>query len=116
MNELSKERLEELANAEYCKANPGKWLLGLKEINSMARELLALRERSEPVAATAEITALERQRDELLAALEDIIAYNVQYATDKYGDASKAETMACVRRSREAIARAATLTSQGKDG
>ncbi|MDT3546596.1 hypothetical protein [Cronobacter sakazakii] len=78
--------------------------------------LLALRERAEPVAATAEITALERERDELLAALEDIIAYNVQYATDKYGDASKAETMACVRRSREAIARAATLTSQGKDG
>mgnify|MGYP005963651813 CR=1 FL=1 len=32
--------------------------------------LLALRERAEPVAATAEITALERQRDELLAALE----------------------------------------------
>ncbi|NCH03879.1 hypothetical protein EHJ06_21465 [Cronobacter malonaticus] len=45
---------------------------------------------------------LSLQRDELLAALEDIIAYNVQYATDKYGDASKAETMACVRRCREA--------------
>ncbi|EOV0703598.1 hypothetical protein ACOIEU_002541 [Cronobacter sakazakii] len=53
---------------------------------------------------------LSLQRDELLAALEDIIAYNVQYATDKYGDASKAETMACVRRCREAIARAATLS------
>ncbi|WP_336295533.1 hypothetical protein [Cronobacter dublinensis] len=52
---------------------------------------------------------LSLQRDELLAALEDIIAYNVQYATDKYGDASKAETMACVRRCREAIARAAML-------
>ncbi|EOL8937012.1 DUF551 domain-containing protein [Cronobacter dublinensis] len=59
-----------------------------------------------PAAACAEITVLERQRDELLAALEDIIAYNVQYATDKYGDASKAEAMACVRRCREAIARA----------
>ncbi|MDK1199379.1 hypothetical protein QMT25_20795 [Cronobacter dublinensis] len=53
---------------------------------------------------------LSLQRDELLAALEDIIAYNVQYATDKYGDASKAETMACVRRCREAIARVATLS------
>ncbi|EGT5766536.1 hypothetical protein SMY85_002937 [Cronobacter sakazakii] len=52
---------------------------------------------------------LSLQRDELLAALEDIIAYNVQYATDKYGDASKAETMACVRRCREAIARVAML-------
>ena len=49
MNELTKARLEELANAEYCKANPGKWLLGLAEINAMARELLALRERAEPV-------------------------------------------------------------------
>ncbi|WP_202627120.1 hypothetical protein [Cronobacter sakazakii] len=53
---------------------------------------------------------LSLQRDELLAALEDIIAYNVQYAIDKYGDASKAETMACVRRCREAIARVATLS------
>ncbi|EOL8949939.1 hypothetical protein ACM92B_002499 [Cronobacter dublinensis] len=64
---------------------------------------------AQPVAVPdvcAEITVLERQRDELLAALEDIIAYNVQYATDKYGDASKAEAMACVRRCREAIARA----------
>ncbi|NUW61892.1 hypothetical protein [Cronobacter muytjensii] len=52
---------------------------------------------------------LSLQRDELRAALEDIIAYNVQYATDKYGDASKAETMACVRRCREAIARSAIL-------
>ncbi|WP_243757391.1 DUF551 domain-containing protein [Cronobacter sakazakii] len=52
---------------------------------------------------------LSLQRDELLAALEDIIAYNVQYATDKYGDALKAETMACVRRCREAIARVAML-------
>lgn len=52
------------------------------------------------------ITPLEAQRDELLAALEDIIAYNVQYAIDRYGDASNAETMACVKRAREAIARA----------
>lgn len=53
-----------------------------------------------------QLAEIKQQRDELLAALEDIIAYNVQYATDKYGDASKAETMSCVQRSRAAISKA----------
>lgn len=54
----------------------------------------------------SEAVKASQQRDELLAVLEDIIAYNVQYATDKYGDASKAETFSCVQRSRAAIAKA----------
>ncbi|MDI7502010.1 hypothetical protein [Cronobacter dublinensis] len=64
---------------------------------------------------TSKELELTIQRDELLAALEYIIAYNIQYATDKYGDASKAETMFCVRRCREAIARAAMLAAPGKN-
>lgn len=38
---LTRERLEALANAEYCKSNPGAWLLGLKEVNELARIALA---------------------------------------------------------------------------
>ncbi|HFV5776415.1 TPA: hypothetical protein ACH9UB_001156 [Escherichia coli] len=38
---FTRERLNELANAEYCKSNPGKWLLGLKEVNALAEIALA---------------------------------------------------------------------------
>lgn len=44
---ITRERLEALANAEYCKSNPGAWLLGLKEVNELARMALAAME-SEP--------------------------------------------------------------------
>ncbi|XFY54822.1 DUF551 domain-containing protein [Klebsiella pneumoniae] len=46
---ITRERLEALANAEYCKSNPGAWLLGLKELNELAQMALAAME-SEPVA------------------------------------------------------------------
>jgi hypothetical protein len=36
-------------------------------------------------------------------ALEKIIEMNRQYAHDKYGDAERAETMACVTVAREAL-------------
>lgn len=42
----------------------------------------------------------------LSAALEQIIQLNRQYAMDKYGDADKAETMACVTLAREALKQA----------
>ena len=38
---ITRERLEALANAEYCKSNHGAWLLGLKEVNELARMALA---------------------------------------------------------------------------
>lgn len=41
---ITRERLEALANAEYCKSNPGAWLLGLKEVNELARMALAAME------------------------------------------------------------------------
>lgn len=47
-NSITRERLEALANAEYCKSNPGAWLLGLKEVNELARMALAAMD-SEPV-------------------------------------------------------------------
>lgn len=50
---ITRERLEALANAEYCKSNPGAWLLGLKEVNELARMALAAMD-SEPVAFTDE--------------------------------------------------------------
>ncbi|WP_201513296.1 DUF551 domain-containing protein [Klebsiella pneumoniae] len=45
---ITRERLEALANAEYCKSNPGAWLLGLKEVNELARMALAAMD-GEPV-------------------------------------------------------------------
>ncbi|EPV7996879.1 DUF551 domain-containing protein [Klebsiella pneumoniae] len=44
---ITRERLEALANAEYCKSNPGAWLLGLREVNELARMALAAMD-SEP--------------------------------------------------------------------
>lgn len=46
---ITRARLETLANAEYCKSNPGAWLLGLKEVNELARMALAAMD-GEPVA------------------------------------------------------------------
>ncbi|MGX6574246.1 DUF551 domain-containing protein [Klebsiella quasipneumoniae] len=46
---ITRERLEALANAEYCKSNPGAWLLGLKEVNELARMALAAMDSSESV-------------------------------------------------------------------
>ena len=43
---------------------------------------------------------------ELLEALQKIVEMNAQYCHDKYGDSSKAESMACVRVARAAIAKA----------
>ena len=43
--------------------------------------------------------------NELLAALEKIVEMNVQWALDQYGDATKAESMECVRVARAAIAK-----------
>ncbi|HFC9793529.1 TPA: dATP/dGTP pyrophosphohydrolase domain-containing protein [Klebsiella pneumoniae] len=44
---ITRERLEALANAEYCKSNPGAWLLGLKEVNELARIALAAKDREQ---------------------------------------------------------------------
>ncbi|HEM3761969.1 TPA: hypothetical protein U1T25_001340 [Klebsiella pneumoniae] len=44
---ITRERLEALAKAEYCKSNPGAWLLDLKEVNELARMALAAMD-SEP--------------------------------------------------------------------
>jgi len=44
--------------------------------------------------------------DQLVAALQKIIEMNVQYCVEKYGDALKAESMACVTTARAALAAA----------
>lgn len=43
---------------------------------------------------------------DMYEALQSIIEMNVQYAIDRYGDASQAEDMACVRVARAALAKA----------
>lgn len=43
---------------------------------------------------------------DMLAALQKIVDMNVQYAIDRYGDASEAETMSCVQVARAAISKA----------
>ena len=47
--------------------------------------------------------ALVRAAQKMQAALKSIIEMNVQYASDKYGDPAKAESMACVIVAREAL-------------
>lgn len=47
--------------------------------------------------------SLRDENERLRTALQAIIDMNVQYAADKYGDASKAETMACVMTARAAL-------------
>lgn len=51
---ITRECLEVLANAQYCKSNPGVWLLGLKEVNELARMALAALD-SEPEALQPEL-------------------------------------------------------------
>ena len=48
---------------------------------------------------------------DMLEALEAIVQFNVQYCIDRYGDANKAETMACVVTARAAIAKATGAAS-----
>ncbi|MDN2626663.1 hypothetical protein BME34_20265 [Klebsiella pneumoniae] len=58
---ITRARLETLANAEYCKSNPGAWLLGLKEVNELARMALAAMD-SEPVSQNEPISFDEWSR------------------------------------------------------
>lgn len=46
---ITRERLEALSNAEYCKSNPGAWLLSVREVNELARMALAATDSSESV-------------------------------------------------------------------
>lgn len=84
---ITRERLEALANAEYCKSNPGAWLLGLKEVNELARMALAAME-SEPVA----YSLIFRNMD---GALNNHINTNTTFATrekaEAYGKGGKYE-------------------------
>lgn len=57
------------------------------------------RDKAEAVATARLIAAAPALRD----ALVKIIEMNEQYAIDRYGDASKAESMSCVRVAREAL-------------
>lgn len=46
---------------------------------------------------------------EMVEALQKIIEMNQQWAIDQWGDASKAESMACVREARAALAKVNTI-------
>lgn len=65
---ITRERLETLANAEYCKSNPGAWLLGLKEVNELARMALAALD-SEPVIADCDPEVYEKGASACLVAI-----------------------------------------------
>ncbi len=65
---ITRERLEALANAEYCKSNPGAWLLGLKELNELARMALAAMD-SEPV--VKKVACWSCQNEVEIAAISD---------------------------------------------
>lgn len=64
--ELNQEKIEwlnKLADMEYCKSNPGHWLMSLKDTNMLAK--LALRS----VALLDELEAAEKRIAELESAL-----------------------------------------------
>lgn len=74
---ITRERLEALANAEYCKSNPGAWLLGLREVNELARMALAALD-SEPVPVVMDgyVMVPKEPTDEMIAAAmncEDVL-------------------------------------------
>lgn len=69
----------------------GPKLLGKERIHKFARAIFAAQAPVQP------------ERAVMQQALETIIALNVQYAIDRYGDASQAESMECVRVARAAL-------------
>lgn len=71
LNQEKIEWLNKLADMEYCKSNPGHWLMSLKDTNMLAK--LALRS----VALLDELEAAEKriaeQRETLLAARSHVM-------------------------------------------
>jgi hypothetical protein len=72
--------------------------------------------RRDPLIAAAadELTALTAKVARMGDALKSIIDMNVQYAIDKYGDAQRAEAMACVVAARSALQ--SEKDREGEDG
>ena len=56
--------------------------------------------------SATELRRLHSVNAELLGALQKIIEFNQQHASDQYGDALKCETWACIKVARAAIAKA----------
>ena len=74
-------------------------------VRKMVRTMFEAAERSglTVVCATA-LAAKDAEIARYREALQSIIDMNVQYAIDRYGDASQADTMACVTTARAALA------------
>jgi hypothetical protein len=70
--------------------------------------------RGEPGVPFLLATPLRLAADDLYAALEEIVAMNVQYCIDRYGDASKADSMGCVVTARAAISKARSIPEGGE--
>ena len=68
LNQEKIEWLNKLADMEYCKSNPGHWLMSLKDTNMLAK--LALRS----VALLDELEAAERQSAVRLEALNNRVS------------------------------------------
>ena len=84
-------------------ASQAKWEADWRARRS--REEAAARAAAEQKRKAEAYDQLVGQRDDLLAALRKMIEMNQQWARDQWGDENKAESMACVREARAAIAK-----------
>ncbi|EPV6095162.1 hypothetical protein ACV8AW_000804 [Escherichia coli] len=71
LNQEKIECLNKLADMEYCKSNPGHWLMSLKDTNMLAK--LALRS----VALLDELEAAEKRNERALELLSSADSENV---------------------------------------
>lgn len=95
-----------------CLLSQALWILSKREDTQAIRRLdKAVIERLKAVLNYAEengiVTPINSRPVKIMSdALEKIIEMNRQYALDKYGDAERAESMACVTLAREALKQA----------
>ncbi|ECY8988238.1 hypothetical protein DCU91_003166 [Salmonella enterica subsp. enterica] len=92
LNQEKIEWLNKLADMEYCKSNPGHWLMSLKDTNMLAK--LALRS----VALLDELEAAEQERENWRISFD-----NERYRADKLAAALNAEREKLVMANRSLI-------------
>jgi hypothetical protein len=89
------------SNLTETSASKDETIIDLK--NQLSKWVNVFGHLGEPDAVGNEWNKQREAASDLETALETIIKYNEEYCVDKYGDASRAETMACVKVAREAL-------------
>lgn len=96
-----------------AEAELGGWVSCFPPAGVPVFELTPVVGKREEICANARLIAAA---PEMLEALQKIVDMNVQYAIDRFGDASQAESMSCVTIARAAIAKATGHAALNQDG